>query len=141
MKSDPQIQQVQNQIGKVQNQMKDNIEMVMQRQENLDSLADKSSNLQQSASQFSQVASRIREDQQLQQYKFYAGVVFAVVAFILIVSLWGSPGKLILAMIVIGLAASTVFYLMNARKHNSIALAEQATNRSDKDVESGPGTE
>ena len=134
MKSDAQIGDLQNQIGQVQNQMKDNIELVLQRDENINALSDKSSNLQQSASQFSQVASRIREDQQMQKYKFYAGVVFGIAALLILIALWHRPGMLLMALIIISAAAATVFYLFNARKQSSINLAETASLRGQGDV-------
>jgi hypothetical protein len=135
--NDTQLETVQNKIGRVQGQMKENIELVMQRQEDIDGLADKSSSLQQSASQFSQVASRVREVQQIEQYKLYAGILFGVVSLALFVHFWGSPGKLLGSLVVVGIAASIVFYLFHMRKQSSVRLAETALNRPDFDMEKG----
>lgn len=138
MKDDTQVKSVQNQIGKVQGQMRENIELVMQRQENIDVLADKSSNLQESASQFSQVASRIREDQQLQQYKFYAMLLFAGAALLLFVTQWDSPLRLIGGLLVIGVAAVGVLYFINQRKQSAIRMADSvALKQQSADIESG----
>lgn len=138
MKDDTQVKAVQNQIGKVQGQMRENIELVMQRQENIDVLADKSSNLQESASQFSQVASRIREDQQLQQYKFYAMLLFAGAALLLFVTQWDSPLRLIGGLLVIGVAAVGVLYFINQRKQSAIRMADSvALKQQSADIESG----
>ena len=141
MKNDPQVEAVQSQIGRVQGQIKDNIELVMQRQEQVDVLADKSSNLQESASQFSQVASRIREEQQLQQYKIYAAVIYLVISLITLVSLWKEPGKLMFAFLIISSAGAVVFYHFKNRRQNSLALAETAALRSSGDVEGGRSSE
>ena len=139
MKNDDQLQTVQKQIGRVQGQMKDNIELVIQRQEDVEVLADKSSNLQASASQFSQVASRIREDQQLKQYKFYAGIFFGLVTIVVLVAFWKSPGKLLIAMLLVGAAAGLVFYMFHARKQNTIKLADSMSySQQVDDPELGP---
>ena len=138
MKDDTQIKSVQNQIGKVQGQMRENIELAMQRQENLDVLADKSSHLQESASQFSQVASRIREDQQLQQYKFYGMLLISGAALLLVFTQWASPGRLIGGLVILGAAAAVILYLINQRKQGAIRLADSiATKQQASDIESG----
>jgi hypothetical protein len=141
MKNDGQIGNLQNNIGQVQSQMKENIELVIQREDNLNALSNKSSNLQQSASQFSQVASRIREDQQMQKYKFYAGITFGISALIILIAFWHRPGTLFVSLLIIIGAAATVFYLFNARRQNTLVLAETASLRAHGDVETGRSSE
>ena len=137
MNNDTQLQSVQSKIGKVEGQMKENIELVLQRQENLDGLTNKTSSLQQSASQFSQVASRIRENQQLEQYKFFTGILFGVVTFILFVLYWSSPGKLFISLIVVGAAALVVYYFFQKRTQGAMKLADSVLQRAELDPEQG----
>ena len=141
MNNDNQLKSVQSKIGKVQGQMQENIELVMQRQENLDTLVDKSSSLQSSANKFSQVATRVRQDQQLQQYKFYAGIAFGVVFIIMCIVFWSSPGKLTISLMVVGIAGLVVLFFFNKRKEGSQVLADSIIRLSQPDLERGRATE
>ena len=102
----------------------------------MDVLADKSQNLQASANQFSQVASRIREDQLMQQYKFYAGVVFGIATLLVVVFCWSSPGKLIIGLLVVGLTGGILFHLFQLRRQSTQRLADTYVDQSG-DVELG----
>lgn len=124
---------VQGKIGKVQDQMRSNIELTMQRQEDVEGLADKSLNLQTSANQFSLVASRIREDQQIQQYKFYAMVAVGIVSLVIIVFCWGSPWKLFIGFLAIIATTAVGVWLINIRKQSAIRITDEYM----QDIEGG----
>ena len=130
MKEDPKLKDMQASIGKVQDQMKDNIELVMARQENIDGIADKSSNLQTSASQFSQAASRIREEQTMQLYRFYAMICFGLVFAIIVFTLWSSPGKLVIAVLIVSILAGVAWFLFHKRRQSTLALANALESNS-----------
>ena len=138
MKDDNQIREVKNQIGKVQDQMRQNIELTAQRQENVNNIASKSSKLQASASQFSQVATRIRQDQIIQVYRFYAVLILAFIALGVLLTFWSSPGKLIISLGVVAVLTVLVLWYFKRWKQQSMDMADSIVSSSSKaDEETG----
>ena len=123
MKADPKVRQVQESVGRVQGQMRENIELALGRAENIDGLDNRSSTLRASASQFSQVASRIREEQTMQLYKFYVSVALGLLTVGVLFTLWSSPVKLLVGLSIILSLAFASWYFFQRRKMNTIALA------------------
>jgi hypothetical protein len=106
----------------------------------MDSLANKSSNLQHSAGQFSQLASHVREDQLMQQYKFYAGVGFTFLLILLFAFFWSSPGKLMVALLLVGMVSGTVFMYFQRKRQRACQLVDRIHQRQ-RDPELGATNE
>ena len=112
-------------------------------QEDLESLSSKSSTLQSSANQFSQLATRIREDQQMQQYKMYASVGLSVLLIIFVSFFWGQPVKLLMALLILATVAGGVFFYFHQRQEASNRLADRysrASPRQDGEMNSIQGS-
>ena len=109
------------------------------RQDDINVIEGKSNNLQASAGQFSLAASRIREDQLIQQYRMYALLFFVIVIVVLLSTLWSRPGSLIIALAVVGAVAVLVFLLIHRRKQSTIRLAN--TIGASRDIESAQPNE
>jgi hypothetical protein len=138
MKDDNQLKDVKNQIGKVQDQMKQNIELAVQRQENVDGIASKSSKLQASASQFSQVATRIRQDQMMQVYKFYTMLALGLICVGLTFTFWTSPGKLLISLGIVAAVSIFSWFYFKRWKQQTGEIAESIGASSSKpDEETG----
>ena len=138
MKDDGQIKDVKNQIGKVQDQMRHNIELTVQRQEDVEAVASKSSKLQTSASQFSQVATRIRQDQMIQIYRFYTLLVLGFIALGLLFIFWSSPAKLLISLGVLAAAGAGALLYFRRWKQQSADMVDSIGASSSKgDEEAG----
>jgi hypothetical protein len=138
MKGEDKLKTVQNKIGAVQDHVKENMEMTIRRQEDIEGISSKSASLQASASQFSQVATRIKQDQMLQIYRFYAMLVLGFICIGLVLTLWGSPGRLIIGLLIVaGVAALALFYFKK-RREDSVAMADSLeASATSRDVEIG----
>jgi uncharacterized membrane protein len=110
------------------------------RQENLESLADKSSSLQNSANQFSHLASQVREDQIMQQYKFFAALGVTVLMILLFTFLWSSPGKLLIAIIIVSVISGAAFFYFQQKRQRTMRLIERINQRQ-RDPELGASVE
>jgi hypothetical protein len=135
MTSDVQLQEVQNKIGKVQDQMRDNMEAVMRRKEDIEGISSKSANLQASASQFSQVATRIRKDQMMQIYRFYTLLILGFIAIGVSLTFWDSPKHLLIGLGLIAITAGLALYLFKRWKEGSVAMADSIEAQGIVDLE------
>lgn len=80
--------QVQQQVDEVIGIMQNNIEKVMQRGEKLDSLQNKTEDLQQGALQFKKGASRVRREMWLKNLKMKI-IIFVIIAILLALIIYG----------------------------------------------------
>ncbi|TPX72712.1 hypothetical protein SpCBS45565_g00241 [Spizellomyces sp. 'palustris'] len=87
--------QVQNQVNEVVGIMQDNIDKVMQRGEQLDTLQNKTDDLQNSSLQFKRGANRVRKQMWWKdmKMKLILGGVIAAILIIIIVSIVASKKK------------------------------------------------
>ena len=109
------------------------------RQDDLESLSSKSSTLQSSANQFTQLASRIRVDQDLQRYKLYCAVGLSALLIILIASFWGQPSKLFMALLILATISGGVFFYFHQRQEASNRLSDRYSSASPRpDQEMNP---
>lgn len=129
MTSDQQLKVVQEKIGKVHDDMRENMEAVSRRQGDVEGISSKSASLQASASQFSQVATRIRQDQMMQIYRFYTIIVLGFVTLGVVVVFWDEPLRLFIGIGVMASLVGVALYLFRRWKNGSVALADSLAER------------
>jgi ABC-type bacteriocin/lantibiotic exporter with double-glycine peptidase domain len=82
--------------------------------------------LQLSGQNFSKLAARVRENQQLQKLYFYSGVSTLVVALILMIVLWSQPTKLLISLAVLVTVVISVFFYVRYSRESAIKLSQSA---------------
>ncbi len=68
----------------------------------------------------------MRENQQLQQLYFYAGVAVVVIVLFLSVVLWHDPKRLLVSLGVVALVSLSLCYYVRFRREKAILLSEAA---------------
>lgn len=87
------LQQTHEKLNEVTVVMKDNIDKVIKRGEDLDQLDEKATHLEHNAEQFKNNATKVKRKFQCQHYKLIALVAFVIMILILIIVLATKPWK------------------------------------------------